>query len=57
MIDHISIGVRCTDEAAEFYGPVFAKIGATELARMDGLVAYGLDGFDREIPPRGRFGL
>ncbi len=43
MIDHVSVGVADVERAAEFYGPVFATLGASELARLDGLVAYGRD--------------
>ncbi len=43
MIDHISVGVANVETASEFYEPVLAALGAKELARMDGLVAYGRD--------------
>ena len=43
MIDHISVGVSTIEAAADFYGPVLGRLGVKELARMDGLVAYGRD--------------
>ena len=43
MIDHISVGVSTIEAAAHFYGPVLDTLGAKELARMDGLIAYGRD--------------
>lgn len=43
MIDHVSVGVANLEEAADFYGPVLETLGAKELARLEGLVAYGRD--------------
>ncbi len=49
MIDHISLGVDDVSEGAAFYGPVLETLGAKELARLDGLVAYGRERIELAI--------
>lgn len=41
IIDHVSVGVDCVDTAEDFYNTVLATIGVKQLAKLDGLVAYG----------------